>query len=222
MPRVILEVKGWALEIIFLEEVGSTQRYLLDKLKTKEFEAPICVTAKKQSDGIGSYGRSWLGMDGNLFFSFAVNREIFSDVPLHSLSVYLLYILKEYLCELGSNAWLKWPNDLYLGELKVCGCISHVYKESVVCGIGLNTQKSPQDYAKLDIKIDNEILMRQYLAKVLERRGWKQIFSMFQVEFETTKSMLCRISTDGKKLETAVLQPDGSLMIGKEKVYGAR
>lgn len=211
-----------ALEIVFLDEIDSTQRYLLDKVRSGELRPPIAVCATKQLGGIGSRGRGWESFDGNLFFSFAVAVSSVRDVPKHSLSIYFLYILKELLQELGSKVWLKWPNDLYIEEKKVAGCISQIQRENVVCGIGLNSKNGGEFYGKMDIEICNKIVMRRYLQRVSRGCDWKELFSKFQVEFETTKVKFMQVSQPSAAWESSVLLDDGSLDICGEKVYGAR
>ena len=66
------------MKIIYLNEIDSTQKYLIDKLKTKELKAPIAVVADKQNLGIGSRGSDWIGVKGNLFLSFTLTLD---DLP---------------------------------------------------------------------------------------------------------------------------------------------
>ncbi len=133
----------WAVEILWLDEVDSTQRYLLDELKSKRLKAPICVGTTIQTHGRGSRGNSWIGEEGNFFVSFAIDRSFLpNDLKLESSSIYFAYILKEVLEDLGSKVWLKWPNDFYLGEKKLGGLITNLVGDSLVCGVGINLKNA--------------------------------------------------------------------------------
>ena len=84
------------MTIYWLDTVDSTQRYLKDALKNGELQVPVAVAAHKQTEGTGSRGNRWEGVDGNLFLSFALKRDALpDDLKLESASIYLTYILKE-------------------------------------------------------------------------------------------------------------------------------
>ena len=113
------------MQIHWFDELGSTQTYLKEKLRNGEMHSPVAIATQKQTDGIGSRGNSWIGLEGNLFFSFAISRdELPADLALESSSIYFSYLLKETLEEEGSKLWLKWPNDFYLNSEKIGGTIT--------------------------------------------------------------------------------------------------
>ena len=113
------------MDILYFNELTSTQTYLVEQLKDKKVSAPIAVIAKRQTAGIGSRDNSWEGGDGNLFFSFALDIESLpNDLALSSASIYFSYIMKELLMDLTDDVWLKWPNDLYQNEHKIGGTIT--------------------------------------------------------------------------------------------------
>ena len=62
------------MEILYLDEVTSTQTWLIEQIKKNKLTPPVAVYAKKQTLGVGSRGNSWIGEDGNLFLSFAITK----------------------------------------------------------------------------------------------------------------------------------------------------
>ncbi len=211
------------MEIIYLDEVESTQLYLIDKIKKNELLPPVAVVAKRQTKGIGSRGNSWIGIDGNLFFSFALKESQFPlDLPVQSLSIYFSYILKEILSQKGSKVWLKWPNDFYVGKRKIGGAISSKISDVYICGIGLNIASCPENFAKLDIDIDIKELVEIFLRKIEKKISWKQIFSKYRLEFQLSKNFTFHL--DGKKvsLKDAILCDDGSIEINNKRIYSLR
>ena len=107
------------MEIIYLDEIDSTQNFLIKKIKEKQVLPPVAVIANIQKNGIGSRGNSWIGEFGNLFLSFALTLdELPKDLPIQSSSIYFSYILKDVLFKKGSKIWLKWPNDFYIKSKK--------------------------------------------------------------------------------------------------------
>ena len=211
------------MQILSLKSVDSTQRYLLDALKEGTLSLPVCVTTDRQESGKGSRGNSWNGLEGNLFFSFAIARDdLPSDLKLESSSIYFTYILKELLAERGSSLWLKWPNDFYLGDKKVGGAITNLYKEVLVCGIGLNTRVSPEGFSKLDIKIANETILKHYFDILKNPPSWKQVFSNYEVEFVKSRSFSTHSGDTRLSLENAILLDDGSIECDGQRIFSLR
>jgi len=211
------------VQIYYFDELGSTQTYLKEKLSVGELSSPVCIVASKQTDGIGSRGNSWIGLDGNLFFSFAYSRHnLPSDLALESSSIYFSYLLKECLEELGSELWLKWPNDFYINNEKIGGTITYLSKDNLICGIGLNLNKSPEGFAHLDLKINKKDLLNEFFKKIENKVSWKQIFSKFKIEFARSKNFHTHYENSRISLENAVLNEDGSLHINGERIYSLR
>jgi len=99
------------------------------------------VVAGEQTAGRGRLHRTWLSPVGGLAFS-VVLRPNFSYLPymimLASLSV--TYGIRSLT---GLKPQIKWPNDVMIGEKKVCGILiendirKNVLKHMVI-GIGIN------------------------------------------------------------------------------------
>ncbi|MEA2111873.1 MAG: biotin--[acetyl-CoA-carboxylase] ligase [Campylobacterota bacterium] len=211
------------MKILWLNEVDSTQTYLLEALKSNDLKVPIAVVAKRQNCGKGSRENEWIGLDGNLFVSFAISKSSLpNDLRLESTSIYLSMILKELLFQLGSKAWLKWPNDFYIDNKKVGGTITNVYKNCIVCGIGLNIKVAPQGSSVLDINVEIGKLLNQYFNFVKSCQSWKQIFSKFELEFDKSRKYFTHIENEKVSLVNVTLQDDGSIEYDGKKVYSLR
>ncbi len=211
------------MQICSLERVDSTQRYLLDALKSETLNAPVAIVASQQYGGKGSRGNGWEGLEGNLFFSFAVpHTSLPVDLKLESASIYFTYVLTELLREMGSKIWLKWPNDLYVGEKKAGGAITNLHNDILVCGIGLNLKHAPEGFGILDINPERNLLLESYFEKLEKKISWKQIFSKFELEFD--KSRVYETHVDGKhvSLQNAILLRDGSLECNGQRIYSLR
>ncbi|MGZ8546995.1 MAG: biotin--[acetyl-CoA-carboxylase] ligase [Sulfuricurvum sp.] len=211
------------METFWLEEVDSTQRYLLDGLKNQTLKAPVCVGAAMQTQGRGSRGNHWIGGKGNFYLSFALKRDVLPrDLMLESSSIYFATLLKELLAQMGSRVWLKWPNDFYLGEQKVGGLITNLAGNCLVCGIGLNLQSAPENFAVMDIKIEARELTDAYIQMLKTFPSWKQIFSKFALEFERSKTFSTHLNNTTIELKDAVLCEDGSLECNGQRMYSLR
>jgi len=211
------------LEIIFLDSVESTHRYLKNHITINGYKTPLAIVTQNQKNGIGSRNNKWDGQLGNLFFSFVIDQRLLpSDLAIQSSSIYFSFMLKEILSDMGSKIWLKWPNDFYINEKKIGGTITNVSNDLLYCGIGLNLQAVSSDYGYLDIDVDINVLLDNYFKVVLEKKMWKQIFSKYLLEFEYSKQYKVSINNKKVSLSDAILQKDGSVSIENKKVFSLR
>jgi BirA family biotin operon repressor/biotin-[acetyl-CoA-carboxylase] ligase len=211
------------LQIIYLDSVDSTQKYLKELIQDNKISLPCAIVADSQTDGVGSRGNSWSGGRGNLFLSFAIPlNELPKDLKLESASIYFSYILKETLCEFGSAIWLKWPNDFYIGEKKIGGMITNLVKESLVCGVGLNIAKAPSGFGKLDVVVDRDELVERYLNNIKKMNLWTQVFSKYKIEFYKNQNFYTHNKNLIISLGNASLSSDGSIVINGERIYSLR
>lgn len=211
------------MKIFYLDSVDSTQIYLKNLLKEKKVESPYAVVADIQTSGIGSRENSWIGEDGNLFLSFSYSlTDLPNDLKIESSSIYFAYILKMTLSEFGSKVWMKWPNDFYIDDKKIGGVITNLVEENLICGIGLNLKKSPQNFSILDIDISRDLLLEKYFQKLEKTFEWKQVFSKYRLEFHLNQKFYTHFKDKKVSLQNAVLEDDGTIMIGNERIYSLR
>ncbi|WP_121090587.1 biotin--[acetyl-CoA-carboxylase] ligase [Helicobacter pylori] len=200
------------------ESLPSTQTYLLEKLKNDALKAPVLIVAKNQSAGIGSRGNIWEGTKSALTFSLALNAsDLPNDLPMQASALYLGFLFKEVLKELGSQTWLKWPNDLYLGGQKIGGVLVNVYKGMRVCGIGVN--RVSNKWACLDIGISDDLIIEGFLKKIEENLFWGEVLSKYALEFDRNDSFSFHNDWgELVSLKDAQLLEDGRICI-KGKIY---
>lgn len=231
------------MEVLEYKELESTQVFLIDCLKSGKLSAPICVTCKIQRKGIGSRGNVWEEVPNALYFSFGIERSALpEDLKMESASIYFGFLCKQELTQLGSKAWLKWPNDIYVGDKKIGGVLSAIVRDStgreiVVCGIGINLHNQPltnnilnknktATFATLEKETSQKIVPREFIKKfcknVQKKILWKQIFSLYKLEFQNNLAFNFHhndkhISFDGVKL-----CEDGALELDSQKIYSFR
>ncbi|WP_310441710.1 biotin--[acetyl-CoA-carboxylase] ligase [Sulfurimonas sp.] len=211
------------MQILYLDSVDSTQKYLKKLIKEEKISSSYAVVANSQTDGVGSRGNSWSGVRNNLFLSFAIPlKDLPKDLRLESASIYFSYILKETLAELNSSVWLKWPNDFYIGDKKIGGMITNLVEDSLVCGVGLNIADAPENFAKLDIEVNRDELINIYFINIEKKSLWKQVFSKYKIEFYKNQNFYTHDKNLIISLEDASLQGDGSIVINGERIYSRR
>lgn len=125
------------------ETIDSTNDWSLAQIKRGR-ELPFVCMADHQSKGRGRRGRHWLSPSGaNIYMSLAWYFESPPD-KLGLLSLAVGVAVARAIKRIGINdAWLKWPNDVLIGEEKIAGVLIETSGFSTngcntVIGIGLN------------------------------------------------------------------------------------
>ncbi len=133
--------------MIHLNETDSTNRYLqqlCQEAGNSKVEEFTTVCADYQTAGKGQRGNSWEAAKGaNLLFSFVCYPTFVPIRQQFVLSQLISLGIKETLDEYCSDISIKWPNDIYWKEKKICGILieNDLQGNSIgrcISGIGLN------------------------------------------------------------------------------------
>jgi len=132
--------------LIELEETDSTINFLgeLYTKKQKVLEEFTTVTSEFQTSGKGQRGNSWEAEKGkNLLFSFILYPSFLEVKQQFLLSQLISLSIKEELDKWTKDISIKWPNDIYWKNRKICGILiendieGHTFSRCIA-GIGLN------------------------------------------------------------------------------------
>ncbi|MBQ9673223.1 MAG: biotin--[Ruminococcus sp.] len=176
-----LKTDVFGRNITVLESVGSTNDYL--KSIAPDSPAGTVVTAREQTKGKGRLGRTWESkMDDSLCFSVLLRpaiapRDVSAVTPLCGLAV--VRALNEYF-DGDFEAEIKWPNDIIVGNKKICGILTEMSCETdrvdyIVVGIGINVlnKSFPQEIAykatSCTIESDRLVNKSKLLALILKK-----------------------------------------------------
>lgn len=105
------------------------------------------VTATHQSAGRGRRGREWLDAPGESLLVSIVLRPPILPGLAPQLSLVAAVAVVDALGTAGVTATIRWPNDVMVGERKICGMLSEAVTaregmiEHVILGIGLNVNQ---------------------------------------------------------------------------------
>ncbi|MHC1778994.1 MAG: biotin--[acetyl-CoA-carboxylase] ligase [Bacteroidales bacterium] len=103
--------------------------------------------AKYQTGGRGQKGTKWESETGkNLTFSLIIKPSNLKARTQFVISQIVTVGLKNYLNSAGIDAKIKWPNDIYVGDRKICGILIESFLSGdrlsgSVIGIGLNVNQ---------------------------------------------------------------------------------
>jgi BirA family biotin operon repressor/biotin-[acetyl-CoA-carboxylase] ligase len=128
---------GRAIE--YHASVGSTQDRARE-LARNGVAQPTVVVADEQTAGHGRGEKSWLSERGASLLASWTFRPAPADPGLFTLlaGVAVATALRRFgVADLG----LKWPNDVWLTNGKIAGCLAHGATDHLVIGIGVNVSQ---------------------------------------------------------------------------------
>ena len=168
-------------DIHYFKEVDSTNdvaKYLAEE----GAEEGTIVIAEIQNRGKGRRGKTWISPPGGVWMSIILRPDIppFNAPQLTLVTgVAVAETLKK---ECNLDVGIKWPNDILIGNKKVCGILTEVNASIekvnyVVVGIGIDMNVDvplfPPDLQKgatslkneLDTEINGAILVQKFLLE---------------------------------------------------------
>ena len=185
------------VKILIFEEIDSTNRYLSD-LEIDTNTLSIC-SAEKQTRGKGRGNKKWESPTGqNIYLSLSFQFEKSSNLNGFSLMVGLA--IRDTLAELYDiDLKIKWPNDIFFKNKKLCGILIETKYENnlvkIIIGIGINVfmqtnEHIDQDWISLKLidgekKFDRNLIIGKLTSKVLDYFRVYKIygFAHFQKKF---------------------------------------
>ena len=152
--------------VVYRETVASTNDLALELAASDSHPPgpPLLVLSGRQTHGRGRRGRRWESANGSLTFSLLFTHH--SPPPLESLPTLALattlgiaHALSGTLANAAATVsapttpttpavMLKWPNDVVVGDRKICGVLlepqpgSATTRPAVIVGIGVNVNNS--------------------------------------------------------------------------------
>lgn len=175
--------------------------------------------AEHQTAGKGRRGRSWLSEDAkNLYFTLLLRPDLEPNT-VSMLTLVMAYAVAEAIQEqTGLQTGIKWPNDIVIGDKKVCGILSEMKVEKQQCaycviGVGINIEQKvfPQElqdkatslYAELN-KVPSKCLAEKPDAEHL----LEAVLNKFRMVYE----MFCR-----EKSLAPILEQYNALLVNKDR-----
>lgn len=170
-----------SMKIVRLEEVDSTNSYIMREVS--RLDAPVMVSAVRQTAGQGQRGNSWEAEPGkNLTFSIFYRPFQLPPMAQFAMSEAVALAVVDFLGRHGIEAKVKWPNDIYVGDKKICGIlIRHSVMGGAVSysviGVGIDVNQTvflsdaPNPVSMKQITgVDYNLpLMEKEIALIMER-----------------------------------------------------
>lgn len=158
------------LRRIHLPETESTNKYAREDVAWQG--SPTLITADYQTSGRGQRGNAWESEAGkNLLFTLALPTHSIKASEQFALCELISVAICDVLAQYTADIRIKWPNDIYYKDKKLCGIlIEHdlegVHLSRSLIGIGLNVNQ-----AEFHSDAPNPITLSQILGHEVEREA---------------------------------------------------
>jgi BirA family biotin operon repressor/biotin-[acetyl-CoA-carboxylase] ligase len=215
----------------YFPEAGSTNAIALDWLRESAPTAAV-VVADAQVQGRGRLGRSWHAPAGSSLIVSVILRPPISVIG--RLTMVGAVAIAEMIESLGLDAVdIKWPNDVRLNGLKVCGILPEAAWDGdrllgVVLGMGINISTdfagtrmettATSLKAALGVAPDRTDLLAQLLTRVdvwCERAGSDVLFDAWQRRLSTIGQFVSVSNSDVRGMAEGV-DERGALLVRTE------
>jgi BirA family transcriptional regulator, biotin operon repressor / biotin---[acetyl-CoA-carboxylase] ligase len=234
-----LKTESIGHDIHYFSEVDSTNdvaKYLAEEGASEG----TMVVAEIQNRGRGRRGKTWISPPGGVWMSIILRPDIPpSQAPQLTLvtGVAVAKTLKE---ELNLDVGIKWPNDILIGNKKVCGILTEVNATMdkvnyLVVGIGIDMNVEipvfPSSLQKgatslkneLDTEINGALLVQKFLLnfekiyKKFTAGQFPEILNEWRAMSSTIGNNV-EVRTRGKTVrgEAVGINKDGILIIEME------
>jgi BirA family biotin operon repressor/biotin-[acetyl-CoA-carboxylase] ligase len=146
-----LTTERFGQRIYYIPEVDSTNRLAAELAKDGEPEGTL-VVSDFQTAGRGRHERTWVSPAGrNLLFSVILRPEMSPGAVLPVTLACAMSIAETLEPVLSRKTGVKWPNDVFVDDRKICGILSEGSTggkrvEYVVVGIGINVNMSADEF----------------------------------------------------------------------------
>ncbi|WP_411841823.1 biotin--[acetyl-CoA-carboxylase] ligase [Salinicoccus sp. HZC-1] len=148
-----------------------------------ETRDPFMVVAEEQTEGRGRFERHWESPSKTGIYISLVLRPNIPITEIIRFNLFISLAISKSLDEaFGVETGIKWPNDIYLQDKKICGFLTEVVSESgvinaIICGIGINifkdvsrtkipTATSIEDVVGTSEKVDLDLFMERFLDNI--------------------------------------------------------
>ncbi|SER89337.1 biotin--[acetyl-CoA-carboxylase] ligase [Lachnobacterium bovis] len=164
--------------IVYKDDIPSTNT-LAKELAEKGYEHGTVVIADTQSSGRGRRGRNFMSPKGVGIFMTVILKPDFSPYCAPMLTLLAALAVSDAIEEIVEvPAKIKWPNDIVIGNKKICGILTEMsiqsdYINNIVVGIGINVNNPsfPEElkniagsiFTETNKKINRDVLIERVL-----------------------------------------------------------
>ncbi len=146
------------MNIKYYEITDSTNVRAKEYIKTHEFERMLFV-ANEQTDGRGRLGKSFFSpKDTGIYMSFVFKSNLPLCDTVHITTASAVAVAKAIELHTTHRTQIKWVNDIYINDKKVCGILCESFCGYIIIGVGINvtTAVFPDEIKDIATALDTD------------------------------------------------------------------
>lgn len=176
--------------IHFFKEVSSTNDVARELADEGADEGTIII-ADRQRSGKGRRGKKWVSPSGGVWMTIILRPDVKAPKAAQLTLVTGVAVAKTLAQECGLDIGIKWPNDILIGDKKVCGILTEVKTKNgkvdyVLVGIGIDLNMDISIFppelrggaTSLKAELDREIRGAELVQRFLQR--FEVLYSQFE------------------------------------------
>ena len=165
-------------DIKIFDTLPSTNDFAKELINSNKFTNGTTIIANSQTSGRGRFARTFFSpTNTGIYFSTILEKSLpIKDVSLITL-ISAVAVCKAITKLTHLNPQIKWINDVYLNNKKICGILvenicnfNNMKSKAIVAGIGINisTENFPEDIQdKAGSIMYNELSRNKLIAEIL-------------------------------------------------------
>ena len=227
----VLESNHLVSKIEVYDSVESTQTIAKQSLVDNQYT--MLILSDEQTKGRGRFNRNWSSSKGKGLWMSVVLRPNVSFAMIPKFNLFIALGIRDAIQAFSKDKIeIKWPNDIYINDKKVCGFLTEMVAnadavEAIICGIGINLNHQEEDFSdiirhratSIRLHYSEEINRYQFLKRLIEEIE-KRYHQFLNSSFETIRDEYIRTSNteSGEQFigEAIDIDNDGFLIVKDE------
>lgn len=210
------------------------------RVAVKGCEHASIVCANSQTEGRGRMGRSFVSEENGIYFSIILRPK--SDIAkILKLTAGAAVAVKRVVEKYCSEVSIKWVNDIYISDKKVCGILTEAISgcksggvEYVVVGIGVNVFGKAADFGNelsdivttieehSSLELDKNRIIAQIYCEFMDMYDKIENFSAIMEEYKNSscvigKKVFAIRADERKKVTVNDINDNGELVCTDEE-----
>ena len=200
-----LESNHLVSKIEVYDSVESTQT--IAKQGLVDNQHTMLILSDEQTKGRGRFNRNWSSSKGKGLWMSVVLRPNVSFAMIPKFNLFIALGIRDAIQAFSKDkVEIKWPNDIYINDKKVCGFLTEMVAnadavEAIICGIGINLNHQEEDFSdiirhratSIRLHYSEEINRYQFLKRLIEEIE-KRYHQFLNSSFETIRDEYIRTS----------------------------
>ena len=201
----VLESNHLVSKIEVYDSVESTQTIAKQSLVDNQYT--MLILSDEQTKGRGRFNRNWSSSKGKGLWMSVVLRPNVSFAMIPKFNLFIALGIRDAIQAFSKDkVEIKWPNDIYINDKKVCGFLTEMVAnadavEAIICGIGINLNHQEEDFSdmirhratSIRLHYSEEINRYQFLKRLIEEIE-KRYHQFLNSSFETIRDEYIRTS----------------------------